>query len=106
MILLSGIELPVRAINEMVASAIDIIVHINRFTDGTRKITGISEVTGLSEDFHVILKDVFIFKQTGIDSDGRVLGSYMPTGYVPACFEDFKTRGLPLDRAMFEPKQP
>lgn len=102
MILLSGIELPVRAINEMVASAIDIIVHVNRFSDGTRKITGISEITGLDEDYHLKLKDIFVFKQAGIDSDGRVLGEYRPTGYVPECFEEFLTRGLPVDKKMFE----
>jgi len=102
MILLSGIELPVRAINEMIASALDIIVHINRFSDGTRKITGISEITGLSEDYHLELKDVFVFKQTGIDADGRILGEYKPTGYVPACYEEFKTRGLPIDKGMFK----
>lgn len=105
MILLSGIELPIRAINEMVSSAIDIIVHINRFSDGTRKITGISEITGLTEDFHLKLNDVFMFKQKGIDSDGRVLGSYQPTGYVPECYEDFVTRGLPVEKKMFELKK-
>jgi len=102
MILLSGIELPVRAINEMVTSAIDIIVHINRYSDGTRKITGISEVTEMSEDFHVQMKDVFIFKQTGIDKDGKILGRYQPTGYIPSCYEEFVTRGIPIDRKMFE----
>jgi septum site-determining protein MinD len=102
MILLSGIELPVRAINEMVASAIDIIMHINRFSDGTRKITGISEVTGLSEDFHLQLKDIFIFKQEGIDRDGRVLGDYQPTGYVPQCYGELVTRGLPIKKEMFQ----
>jgi septum site-determining protein MinD len=101
MILLSGIELPVRAINEMVASAIDIIVHVARFSDGTRKITGISEVTGLSKDFQCELEDVFVFKQTGLDSDGKILGSYQPTGYIPICYEDFATRGLPIDRSIF-----
>ena len=105
MILLSGIELPVRAINEMVASAIDIIIHINRFSDGTRKITGITETEGLSDDFQLIIKDIFVFKQTGIDSDGRVLGAYQPTGIIPRCYDDFITRGLPINREMFQPKQ-
>ena len=62
MILLSGIELPVRAINEMIASAIDIIVHINRFSDGTRKLTGITEVAGLDREFQLKLEDVFVFR--------------------------------------------
>jgi pilus assembly protein CpaF len=101
MILLSGIELPVRAINEMVSSAIDIIVHINRFSDGTRKITGISEIIGLSEDFHLQMQDIFVFKQEGVDRDGRVLGRFMPTGYIPQCLDELMTRGLPVDRKMF-----
>jgi pilus assembly protein CpaF len=104
MILLSGIELPIRAINEMISSAIDIIVHINRYSDGTRKITGISEVTGLTDDFHLVLKDVFIFKQTGVEKDGKILGDYQPTGYIPSCIDEFITRGLPVERSMFEVK--
>jgi pilus assembly protein CpaF len=104
MILLSGIELPIRAINEMVSSAIDIIVHINRFSDGTRKLTGISEITGLSEDFHLQMQDVFVFKQEGIDKDGKVLGKFQPTGYLPQCLDEFVTRGLPVDREMFKVK--
>ncbi|HQP09901.1 MAG TPA: ATPase, T2SS/T4P/T4SS family [Candidatus Omnitrophota bacterium] len=106
MILLSGIELPVRAINEMVASAIDIIVHINRFSDGTRKITGITETEGLTEDFQLKLSDIFVYKQTGIDANGKVLGSYQPTGYIPRCYDDFITRGFPVRKEMFIPKKP
>ena len=102
MILLSGIELPVRAINEMIASAIDVIVHINRFSDGTRKLTGVSEVLGLTADFQVDLRDVFVFHQKGVDSDGKVLGDFEATGYVPKCFEEFVTRGLNVRREIFE----
>jgi pilus assembly protein CpaF len=101
MILLSGIELPVRAINEMISSAIQIVVHINRFSDGTRKITGISETCGLDKEFHLSLKDVFIYKQTGIDSNGKVSGGYLPTGFIPTCYDEFVTRGFPIDKSMF-----
>jgi len=105
MILLSGIELPVRAINEMVSSAIDIIIHINRYSDGTRKITGISETTGLTADFQLRLEDVFVFKQTGIDKDGNILGGYQPTGYIPVCYEEFVTRGMAVNKEMFIPSE-
>ncbi len=101
MILLSGIELPIRAINEMVASAIHIIVHINRFSDGSRRITGITETTGLTEDFYLILKDVFVFRQKGMDSEGNILGDFQATGYIPRCYDEFVTRGLPIDKTMF-----
>ncbi len=101
MILLSGIELPVRAISEMIASAIDIVVHINRYSDGTRKITGITEVVGLSKDFQVSLEDVFIFSQKGMDASGKIVGDFEATGYVPLCYEELTTRGLDLKKEMF-----
>lgn len=101
MILLSGIELPVRAINEMVSSAIDIIVHISRYSDGKRKITGIAETAGLGSDFQLKLNDIFVFKQTGIDANGNILGDYKPTGIIPECYDEFVTRGFPIDKTMF-----
>ncbi|MCB9719547.1 MAG: Flp pilus assembly complex ATPase component TadA [Candidatus Omnitrophica bacterium] len=102
MILLSGIELPVRAINEMISSAVQVIVHINRYSDGTRKITGISETAGLSADFQLILKDIFIFRQKGLDSDGNVQGSFEATGFLPQCFDDFTTKGIPFEKSLFD----
>ena len=56
----------------------------------------------MSEDFQMKMKDIFVFKQEGIDSDGRVLGDFKPTGEVPQCFDEFKTRGLLVDKKMFE----
>ncbi len=106
MVLLSGIELPVRAISEMIGSAIQMIVHINRFSDGTRKITGITETVGLTKDFQLEMADVFVFKQRGMDADGRILGDFEATGYIPKCFEDFVTRGMDLKREMFMPPAP
>ncbi|MFT5169993.1 MAG: pilus assembly protein CpaF [Candidatus Omnitrophota bacterium] len=101
MILLAGIELPPRAINEMIGSAIDIVVHINRFSDGTRKITGISEVVGLTKEYYLNIEDIFIFDQEGIDSDGKVLGDYKSTGYVPLCFKEFAMRGMKIEKSIF-----
>lgn len=100
MMLLSGIELPLRAMYEMIASAIDIIVHVNRFSDGTRKITGITEIVGI-KDTQLDLKDIFVFEQTGLDKDGKITGSYKPTGYIPICYQDFVTRGIPLQKDVF-----
>ena len=101
MILLSGIELPVRAINEMISSAIQVIVHINRYSDGSRKITGISETVGLNSDFQLQLKDIFVYKQKGLDSDGKIIGNFHATGYVPSAYDDFMTMGIKCDKAMF-----
>ncbi|MCK5580870.1 MAG: CpaF family protein [Candidatus Omnitrophica bacterium] len=103
MILLSGIELPVRAINEMVASAIDIIVHVARFSDGTRKITGLTEIVGLREEFQLDMHDVFVFDAQGRSEDGIILGEYKATGYIPRCYEDFIAMGIPLEKAVFSP---
>jgi septum site-determining protein MinD len=102
MVLLSGIELPLRAIYEMAASAVHIIVQINRFSDGSRKITGISELTGKMVDGFPEMKDIFTFAQKGINAEGQVMGSYTATGYTPKCFEDLTTRGIPLSKTVFE----
>jgi pilus assembly protein CpaF len=102
MVLLSGIELPVRAIYEMVCSAINIVVQISRFSDGSRKITAISELTGKMVDGMPEVVDIFVFKQQGINSEGVVLGAYTPTGYVPKCYEEFATRGIPLPKTIFQ----
>ncbi|MEI7998591.1 MAG: ATPase, T2SS/T4P/T4SS family [Candidatus Omnitrophota bacterium] len=103
MVLLSGIELPIRAIYEMAASAINLIVQISRFSDGSRRITAISELTGQLIEGSPEMKDVFIFKHGGINADGKILGEYVPTGFVPKCYEDFVTRGIPLNKAIFNP---
>lgn len=101
MILLSGIELPVRAINEMISSAIDIIVHVARFSDGTRKLTGITEVVGMIQDHQLDLRDVFVYDQKGLGENGIVLGDYRPTGYIPKCYEELTSMGLKIDKGMF-----
>ncbi len=105
MILLSGIELPVRAIYEMISSAIDVIVHIARFSDGSRKVTGISEVAGLEKDFQLDLRDIFTFEQKGMTSEGIIQGEFLPTGYVPKCYEDMKRMGIHLDESIFARKK-
>ena len=102
MVLLSGIELPLRAIYEMAASAINIIVQINRFSDGSRKITAISELTGKMVDNLPEIKDVFTFIHKGMNAEGQIMGEYAATGYVPKCFEDLSTRGIPLSKTIFE----
>ena len=104
MILLSGIELPVRAINEMIASAIDVIVHIARFSDGSRKITGVTEVAGMEKDFQLDLRDIFVYDQKGRNEDGVILGDFVPTGYIPECYDDLITRGINLDKSVFARK--
>jgi pilus assembly protein CpaF len=105
MILLSGIELPLRAVYDMVASSIDLVIQISRFSDGSRKITAITEVTGEIIDGLPELKDIFVFEHQGLDAEGRILGEFRPTGYVPQCFEDFVKRGVDIKADLFVPKK-
>lgn len=104
MILMSGIELPIRALREMIASAVELIVHTARLSDGSRKIIQITEVAGMDEDIKVKLKDVFIFKHTGIDSQGKVIGDFQATGNIPAFVEEIRVRGISLPDTVFQVK--
>ena len=102
MVLMSGMELPSRAIREQIASAIDVVVHESRMSDGSRKVVCISEVVGL-EGQQVVMQDIFEFKQTGLDDNGKVVGQFMPTGAVPTFYEHLKSRGLYIDPSVFDP---
>src|SRR5574344_1822822 len=102
MVLMSGIELPSRAIREQIASAIGIIVHESRMGDGSRRVVNISEIVGL-EGQQIVMQDLFAFKQSGIDSKGKIIGTFAPTGSMPTFFENLASRGLKVDPAMFDP---
>ena len=102
MVLMSGMELPSRAIREQIASAVDVIIHESRMSDGSRKVVAISEVVGL-EGNQIVMQDIFSFKQSGIDDKGRVVGEFKPTGAVPTFYENLASRGIGLDTAMFDP---
>ena len=102
MVLMSGLELPSRAIREQIASAIDVIVHESRLSDGSRKVVCISEVVGL-EGQQIVMQDIFEYQQTGIDEKGKVTGRFMPTGAMPTFYEHLKSRGLHIDPSVFDP---
>jgi pilus assembly protein CpaF len=102
MLLMSGIELPIRAIREMIASAIDLIIHTARLSDGSRKVMQITEVAGMKDDMHIDLRDVFSFRQTGVGSNGHVEGEFHATGYIPSFAEEIKVKGIPLSDDIFK----
>ena len=102
MVMMSGMELPSRAIREQIASAVDIIIHESRLSDGSRKVVAISEVTGL-EGNQIVMQDIFSFRQTGIGPDGKIAGEFKPTGAIPTWFETLPGRGISADIAMFDP---
>ena len=101
MVLMSGMELPSRAIREQIASAVDVIIHESRMSDGSRKVTAITEVTGL-EGNQIVMQDIFAFKQTGVDANGKILGEMKPTGAIPTWIDQVKARGINIDMAMFQ----
>ncbi|MDA3798939.1 MAG: ATPase, T2SS/T4P/T4SS family [Kiritimatiellae bacterium] len=104
MVLMAGMDLPLKVIREQVSSAVDIIIQETRFSDGTRKIVNISEIVG-QEGEQITMQDIFVYEQTGIDEEGRVLGEFKPTGSVPTFMEELKTRGLSLRIEMFKPNK-
>lgn len=99
MTLMAGMELPVRAIREQVASAVDLIVHQERMRDGTRKVVNITEVSGMEGDV-ITTMDIFIFEQTGIEN-GKVLGRLRPTGLRPKFMEKIESAGIHLPPSIF-----
>ncbi|MDP3703228.1 MAG: ATPase, T2SS/T4P/T4SS family [Candidatus Omnitrophota bacterium] len=103
MVLMSNIDMPIPAIREMVASAIHLVIHTARLADGTRKVTSISELVGASGGAGVVFQDIFVFRQTGVAPDGKVLGEFVATGTLPTFLKDFKVKGIAIDEAIFRP---
>ncbi len=98
--LMAGMELPARAIREQIASAVNLIVQISRLSDGTRKISNITEVVGMQGET-VTLQEVFKFKEEGFDKNRRVVGQFQATGLIPTFIEKFEQRGISVPRQMF-----
>lgn len=99
MVLMAGMDLPVRAIREQIASALDLIIHMARLKDGSRKIVAITEVQGMEGDV-IVLQDIFVFEQTGFEN-GKVLGRIRPTGVRPKFVEKFEVANIYLPPQIF-----
>lgn len=93
MVLMSGMNLPVKAIRDQIASAIDLIIQQSRLMDGSRKVTYITEVQGMEGDV-IILQDIFKFEQRGLDNKGKVKGEFVSTGIMPKFVQKLKERGI------------
>jgi pilus assembly protein CpaF len=101
MVLMAGMDLPVRAIREQVASAVDLIIHLTRFRDGTRRITHVTEVEGMEGEV-ITLQDVFLFDYSaGVDDDGRFRGVAQPTGIRPRFTDHLADLGMPVPAELF-----
>jgi pilus assembly protein CpaF len=96
MVLMAGFDLPVRAIREQVASALDLVIHTARLRDGTRKIINVSEVVGMEGDI-VTMQEIVRFERQGVDKDNKVVGEFQYTGVQPSCLKKFKEYGISYD---------
>ncbi|MBC7084393.1 MAG: CpaF family protein [Firmicutes bacterium] len=100
MVLMAGMDLPLRAIREQISSAVDLIVHQARLRDGSRKVTHLTEVQGMEGDV-ITMQDIYVFEQTGVDEQGRVIGRFKATGIRPKFLERFEAMGIPVPQGMF-----
>jgi pilus assembly protein CpaF len=100
MVLMSGIDLPIRAIRQQVASAVDLIVQIERMRDGKRRVVQCAEVMGMEGDI-IVMQDLFSFVQTGIDPDGKIMGGLQSTGLRPRKSDKFEIAGIVLPPSTF-----
>ncbi len=103
LVLMAGFDLPLRAIREQIASAVSIIVQVNREKDGSRKLTRVSEITKMEGDI-ITLQDIFMFKhERWSDDNSKIIGNHVPTGSVPSFMEELNRANIKLDINMFNP---
>lgn len=100
MVMMANLELPDRAIREQVSSALHLMVQLARFSDGVRRVTHVSEITGI-EGQVITMQDLFVFKQQGVDPEGRILGHMSATGLRPSFAEKFEMSGIQLPESIF-----
>jgi pilus assembly protein CpaF len=101
MVLMSGVDLPERAIREQVSSAVNVVIHLSRMSDGSRKVVQISEITGM-EGNTIVMQDIFVYERKGIGPEGRVIGEFVPTGVRPWFAEKLRVAGFELPAHIFE----
>jgi pilus assembly protein CpaF len=100
MMLLSGVSIPQRAMRQQVASALNMIVHVSRMSDGTRKVLKISEITGMEGEM-IMMQDLFEFKRAGLNSSGKVMGQFVSTGIRSAYTSQLEQAGFKFDAKLF-----
>jgi pilus assembly protein CpaF len=96
----AGLGLPAKAIKENIASAVNLIIQQSRLTDGSRKVIQISEVVGMQGEI-IGLQDIFMFKQEGRDKKQKVIGRFVPTGFIPKFVDEMESKGMKISRALF-----
>ena len=101
LVLMSGMDLPVAAIRKQIGAAINLVCQVSRLSDGSRKVMAISEVLPLVEGGEIALQEIFEFRQSGYDEDGRVVGEFQPTGTIPNFIMRLRERGVNVDMSIF-----
>jgi pilus assembly protein CpaF len=101
MVAMASLNIPERAIRQQIASAINLLVHVTRLSDGRRKVTGVTEITGMEQEI-ITTQEIFLFERTGISDDGRVKGVFRATGIRPKCADRIVASGRPLPGELFE----
>ncbi|WP_144112887.1 ATPase, T2SS/T4P/T4SS family [Paraburkholderia sp. BCC1886] len=100
MTLMAGLDLPIQAIREQICSAVDIIVQQSRFSCGSRRVTHVTEVSGM-ESGVITLQDVFVFREEGFGEDGKIMGKFVPTAYIPDFYQELIRRRIPVNTDIF-----
>jgi pilus assembly protein CpaF len=100
LVLMAGMDLPIKIVRQQISSAVDVIVQMSRLRDGTRKITAITEVAGMEGDV-VVLSDIFKFNQSGVDAEGKIIGQVKPTGIRPLFGPRLEAAGFKLGAEIF-----
>jgi pilus assembly protein CpaF len=101
MVAMANLNIPERAVRQQTASAINLVIQITRLSDGSRRVTGVTEITGMEQDV-ITMQDIFVFDRTSVTPDGRVIGRFRATGVRPRCAERLLSAGIPLPVDMFE----
>lgn len=101
MVAMANLNIPDRAVRQQIASAVNVLVQLSRMSDGTRKVTAISEIVGMEQDV-ITMQDIYLFERIGLTPDGKVTGRFRATGVRPKCAERLRSLGLELGAEMFE----
>jgi pilus assembly protein CpaF len=105
LVMMSGVNMPLKAIREQIASAVHLVIQQSRLSDGSRRVTYITEVSGIQGDV-ISLQDIFIFKQEGLDKKRKIIGRFVPTGFIPKFVEDMEAHGMKVPRGLFSAAAP
>jgi pilus assembly protein CpaF len=104
MVAMTGLDIPPRAVRNQIASAIDVVIQLERLSDGKRRLTSLQEVTGMEGEV-VTMQEIFHFERYGVDKDGQVLGELVPTGIRPHFTQRLKLAGIELPSHLFERRE-